>query len=571
MKIHRILFVIALFSHYFSVAQSYSNFLKNIKTSQSFISLFDFVEGNDGSLYFLSNKLVKVNNQSNSWSTTLFKTNSSGQLVKEQTLFSTDTFSIFQNIFIKHDSIILFGRIHDGMQYFLATAYYDMNLTAIGKLHVFPLGLADSNQFIYHLNVRENDDHSLFYGSGTIDSANSKINFPLLSPLYVEYDNNGLVKGMQHNNSYLKASQGISKGVYSNELFQINQKKMGRLPQYYVWDFGGGIFERPNVPNTKHIYTYDNNYQITDTIILSYTDSISKPEIGQYTRRWCYMNQPIYFGSSFNVFKKNVLLVAAGDSGNCNSCSSSGYFSSSFMQLIILDSTGKLFDKRSIAKEGYKECGSNIYHLPIVPAVYNGMSISNAGIIYLGGYTSLNFDKEESERPDGQVDRFVNEIVIAAFDSNYNLKWKRFIGNDYLYTLLTVKATNDGGVLALCSRYDTANFYSSDLYKRVQTDVFAIKFNNAGIITSVIDLNKENSILKTVAYPNPGNDFVLFKYLPTQKGTIELFDLEGRICLKSEILNDYPLPTNMLKHGLYIYRITDSDGMFVTSGKWFKE
>lgn len=540
------------------------SFLKGSNTTGTFESLYDCVEAHDGSLYFVSNSTVSKNDSSNTWSSYFFKTDKNGNFIKGKFLYSTDTFSIFQNIFIKSDSIILLGRIGDSSGYYLTTRYYNAQLGLLGN-HNARIPFPNSNYYIWQYKVRQYEDRSGYYGSGIIDTGNHSIRFPLLTPFYTKHNTNEELTFFNNNLSLIQKNNG----AFANNIIEYKSGYLGKMRQYNVIDVAGQ-WERPPVANSNRLYVYDSLFNLTDSINIEYSDSISKPQMGLYTRRWCYMNQPLYYGTSFNRFGNDILFVATGDSGNCNSCSQSAYHASDFLQLVILDSLGKLKDKRGVVFDGYRECYKNAGYFPaMIPAVYKSIDIGTNRNILIGGYSSYWGNGNEREQGDGVIDASSNHIIIASLDSNYTPKWKKIFGLDYHYTLLSIKATNDGGVLALCCRYDTANYFSTDGKIHFNTDLFAYKLSAEGNITSVISMNPEKPVVSV--YPNPGNEFFQLDGVPEAAGKLALYDLSGKLCHTYNVENLKAFPTIQLNPGMYIYHLTNTLGDVIATGKWIKE
>jgi hypothetical protein len=316
---------------------------------------------------------------------------------------------------------------------------------------------------------------------------------------------------------------------------------------------------------------FDSVFRVTDTIRPDYTDTISQPNIGKVTSKWCYMNHDIVGPHSISAFQNDYIILAAGDSGDCNMCNGLYIPSEDCLQLVVLDSAFQLKDKRSLAYDGYRRCSKSgpdgQYFLPLTPASLNGISIRK-NKIFVGGFINPWI----SEYADFYLGEMHTEMIVGCFDSTYSLKWKKILREGHIdsiganFTLLSLHATNDGGVLAMCSRKDSTYFNNPATF--YESDFFAIKLNGEGVVTSVIQLSKPQ--LTISAYPNPGTDRLSFLHLPTGRYWIELYSLDGKLHLTSELDNGV-INTASLPNGMYIYNLTSESGNIVSAGKWFKE
>ena len=91
-------------------------------------------------------------------------------------------------------------------------------------------------------------------------------------------------------------------------------------------------------------------------------------------------------------------------------------------------------------------------------------------------------------------------IVLNILDSNLNLKNQRYFGGDAFYLPWAILATQDGGCLLSCTRFD----YQT---QNNEFDIVLLKVNQDGLLTSANDLGF-NIPQGMILYPNPVSDLV---------------------------------------------------------------
>ena len=155
-----------------------------------------------------------------------------------------------------------------------------------------------------------------------------------------------------------------------------------------------------------------------------------------------------------------------------------------------------------------------------------------------------------------------NYFVVAKFDSNLELKWQYYFGNDAYYAPNHILATSDGGCFVTGNRYDY-------LTQNQEFDIFYLKLDSTGIFTSSGESNM--AIHSALVFPNPGNDILYLESGPQVLGSyFQLYDLQGikmhelKITASQQHVNTLNMPL-----GMYIWRIVNR-GKIVDSGKWIK-
>ena len=153
-------------------------------------------------------------------------------------------------------------------------------------------------------------------------------------------------------------------------------------------------------------------------------------------------------------------------------------------------------------------------------------------------------------------------IMLNNLDSNLNINWQRFYGGDAFYYLWGLRATQDGGCIMLCTRYDHNTQYH-------EYDIYILKVDSLGLITNINENTKIN-ISNAIVYPNPGRNQIFVK-TGYKNSYFELFDITGKILLKKFIQgNSAEVNVSHLPKGIYFYRIYNNKNIYET-GKWVKQ
>jgi hypothetical protein len=160
---------------------------------------------------------------------------------------------------------------------------------------------------------------------------------------------------------------------------------------------------------------------------------------------------------------------------------------------------------------------------------------------------------------------FQNEpswIMLNILDSDLNLKNQRFYGGDAFYLVNAILATQDGGCMLSCSRYDY-------LTQNEEYDIFILKVNQEGLLVST----PENPIINVnpcYIYPNPGSELLNINS-PLDQIQIQLFNLTGIMECESDLsVGTNSISVSNLHSGIYLYRIFDQNYRIIQSGKWIK-
>ncbi|MFA7446479.1 MAG: T9SS type A sorting domain-containing protein, partial [Flavobacteriaceae bacterium] len=83
-------------------------------------------------------------------------------------------------------------------------------------------------------------------------------------------------------------------------------------------------------------------------------------------------------------------------------------------------------------------------------------------------------------------------------------------------------------------------------------------------------LGVENSIQKQIVlYPNPASDFISLYGDFSDKVTLKIFDVSGKIILNQAVIPNREIPVQSWAKGMYLYQITTPNG--TQTGRIIKE
>lgn len=240
------------------------------------------------------------------------------------------------------------------------------------------------------------------------------------------------------------------------------------------------------------------------------------------------------------------------------------------------------FSAKKLTNNGFLICGSTDMVYPPSPREYyiSGYIIDNTGTvssellltdpdtlsragedasvdyydpsqIYLGG--THNFQGLWGQNP--------SWIVVSKLDDTLGIIYEKYLGGDEVYTLRSVVATEDGGVLLVGSQRE----FGTEPYYR---DSFFIKLDSTSGPVTIPDESKIQ-LKEALIYPNPGKDYISIR-TAHQECNFMLFDSKG--IMVSNCLLDNLITTTSTEHlrpGMYSYIIKSKNQIF-QSGKWIK-
>jgi len=157
------------------------------------------------------------------------------------------------------------------------------------------------------------------------------------------------------------------------------------------------------------------------------------------------------------------------------------------------------------------------------------------GSFLISGYVTTNgksIGKEEG----------VEDYMLIKIDQNGEKKWQKSVGSKQKEVLKHSIETRDGGYVLLGTRIKKGGKNNSNFW-----------------IVKLKDLDKEETVKKLLeAMPNPARDYTTvvlgYKY---EKGTVLLYDINGRLIRQNEIKGSRMIPVNMqnLSMGVYIVHV----------------
>ncbi len=187
------------------------------------------------------------------------------------------------------------------------------------------------------------------------------------------------------------------------------------------------------------------------------------------------------------------------------------------------------------------------------PAIQNGVS-KNEENIYVGGTSNIDYYNPYFSSNDSW-------FHLVKINSDITPIWEYYYGGDAYYHLYSILATNDGGCIMVGNRYDDATQYN-------ERDIYIVKVDGDGLITWEQEITIDNQ--STTVYPNPGTNQLNIA-TNNKHFDFELIDINGQVIIKQLIDNNYPtINTELLKSGIYFYKITNNKVGTMETGKWIK-
>ncbi len=188
------------------------------------------------------------------------------------------------------------------------------------------------------------------------------------------------------------------------------------------------------------------------------------------------------------------------------------------------------------------------------PGSHSNLDFISTDNIYFGGIANV----VPVQMPWQQENSW---ILLNNLDSSLNLKWQKYYGGDAFYYLWGLTATQDGGCIMLCTKYD-------HLVQYHEYDILILKVDSNGLITSFGE-TPAISIEDIIVFPNPGRELINVRGL-NLSGTFILYNITGAIIRSTKVSNTNPtISVKDIPAGIYFYRIVDND-VAIKSGKWVK-
>ncbi len=159
-----------------------------------------------------------------------------------------------------------------------------------------------------------------------------------------------------------------------------------------------------------------------------------------------------------------------------------------------------------------------------------------------------------------------NRIHVYKLDTSLNVLCEHildgFAENAYYY-LNRIKATDDGGFLLLGGRRD---FNDPSGY-------FAAWAQKFGPDDCVVGIDEQPVQERANVFPNPGREgFTLLLNGEAIAGNVLLHDARGSLVGVTTMRQGQArIDANQLPSGLYLFRVQDTRGATVATGRWVKE
>jgi hypothetical protein len=243
-----------------------------------------------------------------------------------------------------------------------------------------------------------------------------------------------------------------------------------------------------------------------------------------------------------------------------------GYVSSSILNdsIIVLCGSG--------GSEPAPEYSLNVLSTTFnnTPLNYNYFKMEDAVRDYSGYYQNIDiFDNSIYISGTSNFD-YVNPFWstfnswyhLVKLNSDFSSIWEYWYGGDAYYFLYGILATNDGGCIMVGNRYD----YETQNQER---DIYIVKVDSNGLVTWSQEIPVNS--LSTMVYPNPGTGQLNIK-TSINNVDFELINLNGQVVIRKRLdENQSDINTEILKSGIYFYRLIDKKNKAIETGKWIKK
>ena len=101
-----------------------------------------------------------------------------------------------------------------------------------------------------------------------------------------------------------------------------------------------------------------------------------------------------------------------------------------------------------------------------------------------------------------------------------------------------------------------------------ERDIYIVKVDSNGLVTWSQEIPVNS--LSTMVYPNPGTGQLNIK-TSINNVDFELINLNGQVVIRKRLdENQSDINTEILKSGIYFYRLIDKKNKTVETGKWIK-
>ncbi len=167
---------------------------------------------------------------------------------------------------------------------------------------------------------------------------------------------------------------------------------------------------------------------------------------------------------------------------------------------------------------------------------------------------SFDFTSDNGYILTGQTNSFGygnNDLYVVKADSLGNLVWHKFFGGTEDDAGFTIKATRDGGYIAI------GNTLSFNI---IWAHLYVVKMDSSGFATSI--KLTENKRKQTIIYPNPTTGKITIKSDKMEQ--VEIFTVSGRLVYKQVVSNNmFDVDISTFNKGVYFIKVTADDAIGV--------
>jgi hypothetical protein len=244
----------------------------------------------------------------------------------------------------------------------------------------------------------------------------------------------------------------------------------------------------------------------------------------------------------FNLLNSNACTVLRWDESQYLFSYSTNDYGGSY-GLRFLDKDLKTLKDKSIEIE---------YGVPILP-IGTSISYLNKNEIFLSSYILK-----------GPFGKYSIPPAVVKVDSNFNVIWDKIYFSDRVTTILSSKATCDGGLILMGKMESLGYPKISSIY-----DGYILKIDGRGNLTN----NKTfiNGLPNLTIHTNPsGNIKFIVEGEIAENLSLTMSDINGKTLFrKLELKSDESIDLSFLPFGTYFYFVCNKNEVIKT-GKWVK-
>jgi len=182
---------------------------------------------------------------------------------------------------------------------------------------------------------------------------------------------------------------------------------------------------------------------------------------------------------------------------------------------------------------------------------FQAIDFTTTDSVFYGG--TSNFDIVSGDILENQ-DRW---FLIYNFNINGQINWSTSIGGDANYIFQNLKATSDGGCIAVGTRYDWRN---SSIKQR---DVFIVKLDASGNV-SFVNHNQKTISISIIVSPNPSAGVVRINQTGIKNDfKLSVTNLQGQEIVPHKTIshnqNNIQIDLSKYPKGIYLIKLANKD------------